>query len=55
MFEWFERTGARLRFIQSGKPIRNAFVESFNGRLRGDCLDLQWLSPLRHTREEIAA
>lgn len=31
MSAWSERTGVRLRFIEPGKPIQNAFVESFNG------------------------
>jgi putative transposase len=34
MFDWSERTGVRLRFIEPGKPVQNAFVESFNGRMR---------------------
>lgn len=34
MFEWSERTGVLLRFIEPGKPVQNAFVESFNGKLR---------------------
>ena len=55
MFEWSERTGVRLRFIQPGKPIQNAFVESFNGRLRDECLNLHWFRSLRHAQKEIAA
>jgi len=39
MFAWSERTGIRLRFIQPGKSIQNAFVESLNGRLRDECLN----------------
>jgi transposase InsO family protein len=35
MFDWSERTGVRLRFIEPGKPVQNAFVESFNGKFRG--------------------
>ena len=54
MFEWSERTGVRLRFIEPGKPVQNAFVESFNGKLRDECLNLHWLRSLRHAREEIA-
>ena len=38
MFEWSERTGVRLRFIEPGKPVQNAFVESFNGRFRDERL-----------------
>ena len=34
MFEWSERTGVLLRFIEPGKPVQNAFVESFNGKVR---------------------
>jgi putative transposase len=38
LFAWSARTGVRLRFIQPGKPIQNAFVESFIGRFRDECL-----------------
>lgn len=55
MFEWSERTGVRLRFIEPGKPVQNAFVESFNGKLRDECLNLHWFRSLRHARNEIAA
>jgi len=44
----------RLRFIEPGKPVQNAFVESFNGRLTDECLNLHWFKSLRHAREEIA-
>ncbi|MEL6286898.1 MAG: IS3 family transposase [Pseudomonadota bacterium] len=55
MFDWSERTGVRLRFIEPGKPVQNAFVESLNGKLRDECLNLHWFRSLRHAREEIAA
>ena len=32
-----------LRFIRPGKPIENAYVESFNGKLRDECLNEHWL------------
>ncbi len=53
MFDWSERTGVRLRFIEPGKPIQNAFVESLNGKLRDECLNLHWFRSLTHAREEI--
>jgi putative transposase len=36
--QWAYERGVRLRFIQPGKPIQNAFIESFNGRFRDECL-----------------
>ncbi|MDJ0820302.1 MAG: IS3 family transposase [Paracoccaceae bacterium] len=53
MFDWSERSGVRLRFIEPGKPVHNAFVESFNGKFRDECLNLHWFRSLRHAREEI--
>ena len=53
MFDWSERTGVRLRFIEPGKPVQNAFVESFNGKFRDECLNLHWFRSLRHARQEI--
>jgi putative transposase len=54
MFDWSERTGVRLRFIEPGKPVQNAFVESFNGKFRDECLNLHWFRSLHQAREEIA-
>jgi putative transposase len=53
MFDWSERTGVRLRFIEPGKPVQNAYVESFNGKFRDECLNLHWFRSLRHVREDI--
>ena len=36
MDEWAYRMGVKLNFIRPGKPVENAFAESFNGRLRDD-------------------
>lgn len=38
LFGWSQRTGVALRFIEPGKPIQNAFAESFIGRFRDECL-----------------
>ena len=53
MFEWAERTSVQLRFIEPGKPVQNAFIESFNGRFRDECLNQHWFSSIRHARQEI--
>lgn len=50
---WAYRTGVELRFIQPGKPSQNAFVESFNGHFRDECLNEHWFSSLTETREVI--
>ena len=41
MFFWARDRSIKLRFIQPGKPTQNAFVESFNGKFRDYCLNLQ--------------
>ena len=53
MFDWSERTGVRLRSIEPGKPVQNAFVEGLNGKLRDECLNLHRFRSLRHARDEI--
>jgi putative transposase len=51
--EWAYRKGVKLSFIRPGKPIENAFAESFNGRLRDECLNTNWFLSLRHARDVI--
>ena len=51
--EWASRQGIKLNFIRPGKPIENAFAESFNGRLRDECLNTNWFMNLKHAREVI--
>ena len=53
MFFWAKRTGVKLHFIQPGKPTQNAFVESFNGKFRDYCLDLNWFASLDDARSTI--
>jgi putative transposase len=45
----------RLRFIQPGKPTQNAFVESFIGRFRDECLNQHWFGSLAEARRVIEA
>jgi putative transposase len=53
--EWAESHGVSLEFIQPGKPVQNCFVESFNGRLRDECLNENWFVTLLDARRIIAA
>lgn len=55
MFLWSKRTGVTLHFIQPGKPTQNAFVESFNGKFRDYCLNLNWFASLDDARSTIDA
>ena len=50
---WSEQRGIRLEFIQPGKPVQNAYVESFNGRLRDECLNANWFTSLSDARRKI--
>jgi putative transposase len=43
---WSEERGVRLEFLQLGKPVQNAYIESFNGRLRGRASDCRWASAI---------
>lgn len=53
MLRWQQESGAEWHYIQPGKPIQNAFVESFNGRLRDECLNETAFRSLAHARELI--
>jgi putative transposase len=43
--DWAYRRGVRLDFIRPGKSAENAFIESFNGRLRDECLNVHQFRP----------
>ena len=45
----------QLRFIDPGKPIQNAFIESFNGRFRDECLNQHWFVNLAQARDVVDA
>jgi transposase InsO family protein len=55
MLTWAHRNGVALRLIEPGKPNQNAYVESFNGRLRDECLNEHWFTSLAHARSVIEA
>ena len=53
--QWAYRCQVELRFIQPGKPVQNAFVESFNGKFRDECLNASWFVSLADAIRAIAA
>jgi putative transposase len=52
---WAYEQRIALDFIQPGKPVQNAFVESFNGSFRDECLNAHWFTSLDDARTVIAA
>ena len=55
MLTWAHRNGVTLRLIEPGKPNQNAYIESFNGRFRDECLNENWFTSLFHARVLIEA
>ena len=53
--QWACQHGVQLKLIQAGKPTQNAFIESFNGRFRDECLNDHWFTSLPQARILIAA
>src|SRR5262245_29282043 len=52
---WAYRRGVQLDFIRPGKPIENAFIESFNGRFRAECLNVQQFASIADAQTKIEA
>jgi len=55
ILKWSSGSGVGWHYIQPGKPQQNAFVESFNGRLRDELLNETLFSSLAEARELLAA
>jgi transposase InsO family protein len=53
MLTWAHERGLTLRLIEPGKPNQNAYIESFNGRFRDECLNEHWFTSLAHARAVI--
>ena len=51
--EWAFNNGVQLDFIDPGKPAQNAYIESFNGKFRNECLNEHWFMSLDEAREII--
>lgn len=48
--QWAARSSVNLRFIDPGKPMQNAYIESFNGKFRDECLSQHWFISLEEAR-----
>ena len=55
MDSWAYRRGVQLEFIRPGKPVENAFIESFNGRLRDECLNANLFFSIDDARRKLEA
>ena len=53
--QWAYVNGVVLHFIDPGKPVQNAFIESFNGKFRDECLSQSWHTSLEDARQIIEA
>jgi putative transposase len=52
--EWQSQTGIAWHYIAPGKPQQNGLVESFNGKLRDECLNEEVFDSLAHARKVLA-
>ena len=53
--EWTHRQGIKLDFSRPGKPTDNGFIESFNGKLRAECLNQHWFSSIQEVKTIVEA
>lgn len=51
---WAQKHGIRHILIEPGSPTQNAYIESFNGTFRDECLDENWFESLEQARQAIA-
>jgi putative transposase len=50
---WAYESRVQLAFIRPGKPVENAYIESFNGKFRDECLNEHWFITMAHARHTI--
>lgn len=53
--QWSHARGIIQHFNRPGKPVENAYIESFNGRVRDECLNLHWFQTLPQARLIVSA
>jgi putative transposase len=51
---WAMQNAVQLCFIRPGRPVENGFIESFNGRLRDECLNVEWFSSLHDAQQTLS-
>lgn len=51
--QWASANQVRLDFIRPGRPVENCFIESFNGKLRDECLNLHHFRSLAEARDRL--
>ena len=54
MEAWAMSHEVQLCFIRPGRPVENGFIESFNGRLRDECLNVEWFASLDDARQKLS-
>ena len=52
---WAYQRGIKLDLIHPGKPVENCFIESFNGSLRDECLNVHWFESMEEAKAKIEA
>jgi putative transposase len=53
VLKWAQERNVNWQYIQPGKPMQNAYIESFNGKLRDECLNENWFIGLGEAKEII--
>lgn len=54
MKRWAQENNVLLNYIEPGKPMQNAFIESFNGKFRDECLNQYWFKSISEARNIIS-
>jgi putative transposase len=50
---WAHQQGIKLQFSRPGKPTDNAMIETFNAKVRAECLDQHWFTSLEEAQEQL--
>lgn len=50
VLSWTHREGIDWRYIEPGKPTQNSHIESFNGKIRDECLNEHWFATLTEAK-----